>query len=167
MAILTFEAFVADASRRTAILDTNLLILLITARVGPRLLLHFKRVKSFASEDVALLTWVLSRFANVVTTSYVLTEASNLGNSLSGSDRAMWFTELARYATLATEAHIPTSLLGSQPETIRFGFADSALRQLSKEFVVVTAEHRLSGYLEDRDAQVLNFNHLRPLWMIK
>jgi hypothetical protein len=168
MGVLDLGSLFEGAGRKEAILDANMLVLDISSRVDVSLLHTFKRIKSmFTLEDVALLRWTLSQFREVVTTSYMLSEASNLGNSLTGRQREQWFTELASYGKLVRETHIPTKLLGQQIETIRFGFPDSALKQLSGSTVVITAEHRLSGYLEDRGGQVLNFNHLRLLWMMK
>jgi hypothetical protein len=168
MGIISFAQFVQGASRKTAILDTNLLILHVTANVDLQLINSFKRVKSnFVLEDVEMLAWVLDQFAEIVTTSYVLTEASNLGNGLTGRQRDEWFKALALYSASSRETHVSTTLLGTKSETVRFGFADSALHELSEDSVVITAEYRLSGYLEDRNAAVLNFNHLRPLWMMR
>jgi len=168
MGVLELDSLFEGAGRKDAVLDANMLVLDISSKVDLSLLQTFKRIKSmFRVEDVALLQWTLRQFKEVVTTSYMLSEASNLGNCLSGHQRDKWFAQLAAYGKLVREAHIPTQLLGGQIETVRFGFPDSALKQLSNTTVVITAEHALSGYLEDRGGQVLNFNHLRPLWMLR
>lgn len=168
MGVLEFDSFVTGAKRKDAILDANMLVLDISSKVDLSLLKTFKRVKSmFTVEDAALLQWTLSQFREVVTTSYILSEASNLGNSLSGHQRDRWFAHLAEYGAIIREIHVPTQLLGRQIETTKFGFPDSALKQLSHATVVITAEYRLSGYLENQGTQVLNFNHLRPLWMMR
>jgi len=166
MGVLEFDSCVRDASRKVAILDTNLLILHITGKVDPSLLLSFKRVKEFTLEDIIILDWTLSQFANVVTTSYVLTEASNLANALTGEKRRAWFAELASYAVVTRERHAPTASLGNLPEAISFGFADAALCFLNKQTVLITAEYRLYGHLVSTSSEVLNFNHLRSLWML-
>lgn len=82
-----------------------------------------------------------------------------------GPSKKAWFQELARYAVLSEEAHVPTKLVGQKPETVRFGIADSTLSHLSENYTLITADRHLSGYLEDSGKQVLNFNHIRPLWM--
>jgi len=148
-----------------AILDSNLLILWITAQVGFESLYQFKRVKTYTRQDILLLAWLLSQFKGVVTTSYVLSEASNLANELTGSLRDSWFSGLAEFAKVTAEAHVATQILGVRSETVRFGVADSALSYLSDEYTLITSEYRLSGYLESVGQQVLNFNNLRPLWI--
>jgi hypothetical protein len=167
MGELDLEAFVPDFRRKTVILDANLLVLSLTASTDQSMLKTFKRVGAFTFEDALLLEWLLTQFAGIVTTAYVLAEASNLGNALSGANRDAWFAKLAQYSILTMEAHIPTKSLGDCPETIRFGITDSALTQLSVNFVLLTAEHRISGYLQSINKQVLNFNNLRPYWMLR
>ena len=166
MNVLDFDSFVPGASKKTGLLDATLLVLHIAGRVDLSLLQSFKRVKSnFTQQDVILLNWILTQFREILTTSYILTEVSNLGNSLSGRQRNLFYANLASYAVTSREAHVSTTQLGAQSETVRFGFADSALCQLCRQSVIITSEYRLSGYLADQGKQVLNFNNLRPLWM--
>jgi hypothetical protein len=158
---------ISDARTKTAILDTNLILLMVSTRVGLHRFGSFARVKAFTIDDARLLLWILSHFKGVATTAYVLAEVSNLANKLSGTLRDEWFTELAKYAIVTDEAHVPTQVVGAKSETIRFGIADSALSHLSQNYTVITAEFRLSGYLEKLGREVLNFNHLRHIWMTK
>ena len=157
--------WVTNTSQKTAILDSNLLVLLITFRLGLPLI-SFKRVKTFTEQDVRLLMWLLSQFKGVATTSYVLAETSNLANELSGAVRNAWYKELATFATVTNEAHVATQTLGSLSETVRFGVADSALSYLSERYTLITSEYRLSGYLQDLGRQVLNFNHFRSGYLL-
>ena len=150
-----------DVSQQIAILDANLLILLVTARLGLPTLPSFKRIARFTMRDVALLVWLLKRFKGVATTAYVLAEASNLANELSGSLRDSWFRKLAEFAVVTTEAHVPTSVVGSQPEVVRFGITDAALSVLTSDYILITSEYRLSGYLIDQGKRVFNFNSLQ------
>lgn len=163
--IPNLSPFIAGAGRKTAILDSNLLVLWITSRLGFQLFNHFKRIKSYTYQDALLLNWLISQFKGVATTSYVLAETSNLANELSGILRDAWYKELAAFAVVTDEVHVATKIVGSRNETVRFGIADSALSYLSDRYTLVTAEYRLSGYLEDAGAHVVNFNHLRSLWI--
>jgi hypothetical protein len=167
MGELNLEPFIKDAGRKTAILDTNLLLLKLTAALNPKMLLTFKRIGTFTIQDAILLELVLAKFAHVVTTAYVLAEVSNLANALSGDQRQDWFMKLASFALMTEESHVPTRLLGTRNETIRFGIADSALASLSETVVLITAERPLSGYLQSQGKQVLNFHNLRPLWLLQ
>ena len=155
-----------DLRRRKAILDSNLLVLLVTASVDLALLKTFKRVKNYEPGDARLLLWLLGQFSSTVTTSYALAEASNLAGELSGWRRQQWYEGLARFARVTSEAHVPTALLTDHDLFVPFGVTDAALGILSEEHVLITAEYRLSGRLAETGRYVLNFNHLRPLWML-
>ena len=153
----------ANVSRQSVILDTNLLVLLITAAAGIDLT-SFKRIRSFVSEDIGLLNWLVSQFNGTVTTAYALAEASNLGNALSGRNRDRWFELLAEFAAKTEEAHVSTQTVGRESLMVRFGVTDAALGLLSREYVLLTSEYRLSGFLSDLGCSAVNFNHFRFLW---
>ena len=72
---------VTDVHRKIAILDTNLLVLWISSRLGFGSLPHFKRVKSSTEQDAWLSELLVRRFKGIATTAYVLAEASNLAMS--------------------------------------------------------------------------------------
>lgn len=167
MGELDLEPFIHNAGRKTAILDTNLLLLKLTAALNPQMLSTFKKVGTFTLQDAVLLELVLAQFAKVVTTAYVLAEVSNLANSLSGNQRHAWFSSLAEFSLITEENHVPTRLLGPRPETVRFGIADSALAYLSESVVLITADRPISGYLQSQGKQVLNFHNLRPIWLLR
>ena len=121
------------SGRDYALLDTNLLILEVSARVGPHVLGSFRRISTdFTAKDVRLLLAILSRFKAARTTAYVLAEASNLASGLTGSLRNAWFGELAQFALTTEEAHVSTKVIGSQAEFTRFGVADTALAYLAR-----------------------------------
>jgi len=160
------SASIGESGNRTAILDSNLLVLWITYRLGFAAFHHFKRVKSYSYQDALLLEWLISQFKSIATTSYVLAETSNLANELYGAQRESWFEELAKFAVITDEAHVATKIVGLSDQIVRFGVADAALSYLSDKYTLITAEYRLSGYLEEAGQQVVNFNHLRPLWIL-
>ena len=148
-------------SSRSALLDTNLLLLAISGQVGFQRFRSFGRLQMFVESDVQLLRKLLEDYASISTTAYVLAEVSNLANKLSGPLRAEWYQALADYAVVTAEAHIPISAVGRLPEVIRFGITDAALQLLAPSHTVITAEFRLSGYLKLIGLDVINFNHLR------
>ena len=149
------------STSRSALLDANILLLAVSADVGFTRLSTFGRLQVFVEEDVPLLKNLLSRYAQVVTTAYVLAETSNLANKLSGRLRDEWYAALARYAVAVPEQHVATADVGRLPEFTRFGITDAALCELAKTHTIITAEYRLSGYLRSLGLDVINFNHLR------
>ncbi|NYF89070.1 hypothetical protein RBB79_05945 [Tunturiibacter empetritectus] len=152
---------IQNSRNKIVVLDTNLLLLAISARVGLHRFGSFSRVNAFTAEDAKLLSWIVSQFKAVATTAYVLAEVSNLANKLTGSLRSDWFLQLQAYAFITIESHVPIQTIGKKAETVRFGVTDSALSHLSNNHTILTAEFRLSGYLESIGREVLNFNHLR------
>ncbi len=112
-----------------------------------------------------MLVEVLSRFKAARITSYMLAEASNLANGLSGALRDAWFEQLAQFAMTTEEAHVGTETVGTQTEFWPFGVTDSALSYLAQENTMISCDGRLCSYLERCGRKVINFNHLRPLWM--
>ncbi|MEO7029064.1 MAG: hypothetical protein ABI147_06640 [Acidobacteriaceae bacterium] len=160
-----FDLYLDGAERKIAILDSNLLVLWVTSMLPTGAMGRFKRVRTFTGEDVLLLRWLLGCFKSVATTAYVLAEVSNLGNELSGLLRDSWFAELAQFAIVTNEAHCGTQTLDAEV-TIKFGITDAALFELSETYTLITAEHRLSGYMSSMNRNVINFNYLRPIWML-
>jgi hypothetical protein len=76
------RSLLSGSRERLLLLDSNLLLLWITARYDMRLLATFKRVKMSTQTDAFLLTWIIDQFKSVVTTTHVVTDVSNLGNAL-------------------------------------------------------------------------------------
>ena len=97
------RALLSGSRGRLLLLDSNLLLLWITARFDMRLLATFKRVQMFTQADALLLAWIIDQFNSVVTTTHVVTEVSNLGNSLSSHMRLAWFALLAEFSSTAFE----------------------------------------------------------------
>jgi hypothetical protein len=73
----------------------------------------------------------------------------------------LWFERLEQFALATMEAHIPTQELGASSMAVPYGITDAALGSLSDRHVLITAEHRLSGYLISNGREAVNFNHFR------
>jgi hypothetical protein len=80
---------------------------------------------------------------------------------LSGVKRRLWFEQLDQFALATTEAHISTRALGASKMVVPYGITDAALGSLPDKHVLITAEHRLSGYLISQGRVAINFNHFR------
>jgi rRNA-processing protein FCF1 len=149
-------------------LDSNLLLVLIAGSLGVQLFKSFKRVRAYTMEDYELLVRLLQSFTVLITTPHVLTEVSNLANSLRASYKYDWYTSFA--ALVGSERNIgvrekwsPAADLSEEPEFLQFGLTDTALAELTSEALVVTEDYRLSGTLRNRGIPVLNFGDLRSV----
>ena len=144
---------------RPAILDSNLLLLSLCYDFHPPLIHSFKRLSCFDPEDA--LTATLSLFSTLHTTPHVLTEVSNLANSLPSWSKDSWFRLFTDRISLIPEEHCPSRELASDLASMRFGLTDAALVRFAKTHTVVTVDWPLTGFLESRGLPVLNFNRLR------
>ena len=145
---------------KPALIDSNLLLLRWCAEFDPVLVTSFKRLSGFSAEDVQLLQNSLGVFSVIKTTTHVLTEVSNLANSLPQWKKRSWATHFASKIQVIGEEWIAAAALQTSP-ALAFGLTDAVLVELSKTYVIVTADFPLSNLLESLRLPVINFNHLR------
>ncbi len=117
-------------------LDSNLLLVLIAGSLGFQLFKSFKRVSDYTMEDYELLIRLLRSFTVLITTPHVLTEVSNLANSLRESYKYEWYTYFAALVgseknigvreqwTPAAELAQKTRVLAIRPHRYGFGRAN-------------------------------------------
>jgi len=145
---------------KPVILDTNVLLLYWCASFDSGLISTFKRLNSFSREDVELLHRTLKVFPTICTTPHVLTEVSNLANSLPQWKREDWANYFARQVDVCEEKWILAKSIVQAP-AIFLGLTDAALFTLASTHVILTIDFPLSNFLESRRLNVVNFNHLR------
>jgi hypothetical protein len=149
---------------RPAILDSNLLLLHWCAGFDLNLLVKFKRLNSFQIEDVDLLSETLSLFSTVRTTAHVLTEVSNLANQLPSWMKDAWCEHFSSRIQVIPEEWIPAATIATG-DFLWLGLTDAALAALATTHVILTIDFPLSNSLESRGLSVINFTHLRSLWL--
>lgn len=155
---------------RPAILDSNLLLLLWCVQFDSTLLLSFKRLqidsRPFEREDFVLLTKLVGLFREVRTTPHVLTEVSNLANSLPEWRKQEWAAYFSEKVKVLTELSIAASSVVDDREAMLFGLTDAGLAQFADSCVILTADRKLARFLDSRQHAVINFNHLRQEWLL-
>jgi len=149
---------------KPAILDSNLLLLRWCVGFDPNLVFTFKRLNSFQVEDVDLLSETLRTFSIVRTTPHVLTEISNLANQLPSWMKDDWYAHFSRQIQVTPEEWIPASTIAAG-DFMWLGLTDAALAALASTHVILTIDFPLSNSLESRGLNVINFTHLRSLWL--
>lgn len=163
------DRFFARHVGKRVLLDSNLLLVFLTGSFDEQLFGRFKRVSAYSIEDYRLLIRVLGYFRVLITTPHILTEVSNLANSLPERIKPDWHRSFG--ALLAAQDRFPNFLerwipalqLAITPEFSAFGLTDAGVSALSAEALVVTEDYRLSGALRQRGLSVLNFEDLRKL----
>src|ERR1035437_8630030 len=161
------EQLFARHSGKSVLLDSNLLLVFLAGSLDPPLFGRFKRVSAYTLKDYELLVRLLSSFTVLLTTPHILTEVSNLANSLPERFKPDWQRNLA--TLIASQQETPglrerwtaATELAQMPEFAAFGITDAALTKLSSEALVITEDYRLSGVLRSRGVHVLNFGDLR------
>jgi hypothetical protein len=163
------EQFFVKHKGKSVLLDSNLLLVFLSGSLSPRLFGQFKRVSTYTLDDYELLVRLLSSFTILLTTPHILTEVSNLANSLPEWLKPDWHRNLAALIDSQhdtpglRERWTPVTDLAQMPEFLAFGITDAALTELSSEALVVTEDYRLSGVLRSQGVPVLNFGDLRKL----
>jgi hypothetical protein len=156
--IFMADRYVPRAAR--IVLDSNLLLLLLIGSYDIEMIEWFKRVSDFTADDFNLLQSVLEG-KSLVATPHILTEVSNLANSLGEPLKTNWLLYYGKWIARIAEDQFPASELAAQPEFSLFGLTDAALCKLCSDAIVITADYRLSGYLRKREALVVSFDELR------
>ncbi|MCF6158664.1 MAG: hypothetical protein E3K32_08860 [wastewater metagenome] len=145
------------------LIDSNLLLLYFIGKYNPSMIQSFKRTKKYTIEDFDLLSQIASFFAKLITTPNILTEVSNLCNSLSDNIKDNYFTEFAERIQVLNEHYKQSSDICSLDHFKKFGLTDSGIIDLVKgNFLVLSDDLPLTNYLLSKNIDAINFNHLRP-----
>jgi hypothetical protein len=149
---------------KPAILDSNLLLFSWCANFNPSLINTFKRLNSFQREDIDILSETLKVFQAVKTTPHVLTEVSNLANQMPKWIKDDWAEHFSKQIQIISEEWIPSATVATG-EFMWLGLADAALVALANTHVILTLDFPLSNSLESQGLNVINFTHLRSIWL--
>jgi len=155
---------VARYQHKGLLIDTNLLLLYFIGAYDPDRIPKFKRTMAFSVDDFWLLISFLKAFNKLVTTPNVLTEVSNLSGQLAGDLRTTFYSDFANRIPLLEEHYVASVDAKSLAHFNQFGLTDSGIVQLVKDnYLVLTDDLKLVGYLQNQAIDVINFNHIRPL----
>ncbi len=158
------EALVQKYRQKGILVDTSLLVAYVIGTLGVRHLVNCRATKHFTQDDFGLLVGILGRFTNVVTTTHVLTEVSNLAGKLPKSLHDNFRLVFLKAINQLSEQSLPAKKIASDNDFINFGITDTAIRLISPgSYLVLTDDLPLFGLLGKRGVDVVNFNHLRPL----
>jgi hypothetical protein len=150
------------------LVDSNLLLLYLSGRANVELISASKplRSHSFTLDDYAALYRVVGFFGKrLFTTPHILTEVSNLSTKLPGATRIAFFQSTLPRIAEWQERYVPSQLLSQHDCFPRFGLTDTAIINLAPgSLLVLTIDFELSGYLQKRNVDAINFKELRKLW---
>jgi len=149
---------------RSALLDTNLIVLLIVGLAGKQFITTHKRTKDFIEEDYDLLVQTINNFDRLWITSHCLSEVSNLLKQTHEDFAKKLMLVFAQFADHMKESHISKSKIFENELVFRLGVADTGFVEKSRK-VTCSFTTDLDLYLElcRLGRKVINFNHLRML----
>lgn len=154
--------------RNGVLVDTSLLLMLCVGLYDPEQIGRFKRTRQeFGVGDFYFFLDFVGQFERLITTPHILTETSNFLGQLTGEAKAgcrAVFAE-AVMAAVTTREHRPTAKhLATDAGLVPFGITDTSIIKVAAEpYLVVTTEYPLTGYLQSKNLDVLNYGYIRPL----
>ena len=161
--MLDARALIEKHESKGVLVDSNLLVLLLVGSVNKRRIVDFKRTQNFAIEDFDLLSRLINWFRKLITTPHVLSQVSDL-TDLRGKDLG---TIRRLFGTLVEQMEEPydtSKALVRDDLFARLGLTDVAIATVcSRGTLVLTSDLNLQLALQQRGADALNFNHIRPL----
>jgi hypothetical protein len=130
---MTPEEYIFNQYRgKRVLLDANILLLYLIGSFERRRVEQFKRTSDFSVADFDLLASILTAFRTVVTTPHLLTEVSNLANSLPEYLKPLWSEHFALQTNRLLEVFEPAVNVMQQKSFGLFGLADAAVHEASK-----------------------------------
>lgn len=147
--------------RRRLLLDTNVLLLLILAKIDATQVGRGSLSK-YEYSDFLALHLICENFSALLTTPHILTEVCHLGSKdVEGPKRTMMYELLQRHS--APEQSISLSVLGLRSLS-RVGVADSVIEALcDRDTLLISDDRELCGIVARRGNHVVNFNHVRDI----
>ena len=165
MTLAEVDSRFAKYRNKGLLIDTNLLLLYLIGEIDPRLIPAFNRTRQFVTEDFTSLKRIVSFFSRLITLPGILTEVSNLaGSDLKGDWRDHFFAKFAGNIPLLTEEHVQSAQACATTAFSKFGLTDSAIILACKDqYLAITTDAALAGYMERNQLDVINFNNIRLL----
>jgi hypothetical protein len=158
------ETLISRYRHKGLLIDTNLLLLYFVGKLDAERIPRFKRTMAFTIEEFILLAKFFNMFDKVITTPNVLTEVSNLLGGLPEQLHSAFFNDFATRLPHLEEHYTSSATISASAHFSRFGLTDCGIVELVKDnYLVLTDDLPLAGYLENRNIDVINFNHLRSI----
>jgi hypothetical protein len=132
-----------------AVVDTNLLVLLIVGSAGRHLIAAHKRLDGFTTDDFDELTELVGAFDDIVLLPHILTEACHLVRLISGPARRQVNTAISRWVGTVEELPLASIHGATRPEFDELGLTDSMILHLlditDLQPTLITVDHALAN----------------------
>lgn len=148
---------------RRVVVDTNLLILLVTGRTSLEYIGKHKNLRTFALEDYATLTEFIGGVEHIFLTPNVLAETSSLAGQIGDPIRRQIRTSLRLIIENAEEKYVESRAAVAREEYAWLGLTDASLLELSfrEKATILSTDLMLCHTAAKLGLPAVNFNHLR------
>ena len=148
--------------KKGILVDSNLLLLMFIGYLNKDHITKFKRTQQYLPEDFDLLNALLITFNKIITTPNILTEVSNLANSLSGDYKKFFGRIFSKSIESLNENYLESKLVINSKELLNFGLTDSViLKSVKGKYLLLTDYLPLYYYAIGNGVDAINFNHIR------
>lgn len=145
----------------SALIDTNLLLLLVVGITNKEYIQSHKRTRQFDKEGFFELEKLLSPFSSIWITSHCLAETSNLLKQTNQNQANELLYTLSKVCEIFNESHRQKSLIFTDKHYLRLGVADTGFLQKAKKVSwSFTADHDLYQSISSTGSKVVNFHHV-------
>lgn len=146
-----------------ALLDTNLLAVLLVGQLGVGYIEKNKKTRNYTSDDFDLLVELLNNFKDIITTPHILAETTNLIDWMTGKHRSNLFTYLEYFIKQKQEIYFPAESIIKNTVFSQLGLTDTGMIEVAKtnNFVIITSDLDLYNYSISQNLKAINFNHIR------
>ena len=127
----------------------------------------FKRTNNYTVEDYRYLKVFLTRFEKHFYTPNILTEITNLTDSINSEPNFPFFQHLRYILSAFTEDNVSSDEIMQLKSFLKFGLTDAVNYKLSDKYLVLTDDLRLYSYLANQGLPAINFNHIRDFYLFK
>ena len=156
------KALINSYKNKGILVDSNLLLLMFIGYLNKDHITRFKRTQKYLPEDFELLNALLTTFDKIITTPNILTEVSNLANSLSEDYKIHFGHIFSQSIDSLNENYLESKLVINSKELLNFGLTDSVILKLVRgKYLLLTDDLKLYHHATGNGVDAINFNHIR------
>ncbi len=151
----------------SALIDTNLLLLLVVGMTNKKYISKHKRTKMFTERCYDEFLELLENFDSLWITSHCLAETSNLLKHTGKHQAQELLSTLSGICLKHSEPHIIRDDIFNSKHYLRLGVADTGFVLKSKEVThSFTVDHDLYGAISALGREITNFTHIQTTYFL-
>lgn len=161
------DSMISKYSNKGILVDTNLLLLLITGLFDKNYIQQFKRTDKYSIEDFEVVSEIILKFSSIIITPHILAELSNLSSQMKNLEKS--FIQVIEIIKNSQEVYIQKDdLLSHDKFILKFGFTDISILEgaLKYKLLVFTDDANLNSILQHKGVDTINLNYIRTVkWL--